>query len=153
MSGRIAALVIEDMDIDMGDAADRWDKYINAPDVDTRRQVGRVFKDFSKLKSSLMRWYATDRIDGWKHDGRVFELPDGSWWSGVSPLTQVCRLKPHTHACVLTHTPMFTFTSSTSLTALFLRLWASTIGVRLGRENFPCGFLWLGKVPFVVLTT
>ena len=146
--------MIEDMDIATTDILDRHSQRVaKVHDADIRRQVGRVFKDFSELKNSLSRWYGTDEMEGWRQSGLAAELPDGSWWSGVSPLTQVCRLKPHTHACVLTHTPIPTFACSTSLTALFLRLWASTIGARLERGNSPCGFLWLGKVPFVALTT
>ena len=101
MHGRIAALVIEDMDIDITDGSARWSRYFNVPDLEARRQVGRSFDSFSALSKSLSQWYDKVRIDGWRHDGRVFERQDGSWWSGISPLTRVfCLLSTHTH----THT-------------------------------------------------
>ena len=91
---RIAALVIEDTDIDIAeDASKRWSDSLDAisdlADLEARRQFSRRFDSFEELSDKLSRWYTTERIRGWRDDGRVFERQDGSWWSGVSPLAQV----------------------------------------------------------------
>lgn len=98
MHGRIAALVIEDMDVDITDGSARWSQHLDVPDLEARRQVGRSFGSFSALSNSLSQWYDKVRIEGWRHDGRVFERQDGSWWSGISPLTQVLPLS-HARTC------------------------------------------------------
>ena len=85
---RVAALVIEDMDIDIADNSARWPN--NMHDIEARRQFSRRFDSFAALSDALSRWYAEARVQGWRQDGRVFEREDGSWWSGISPLTQVC---------------------------------------------------------------
>ena len=95
MRGRVAALLIEDMDIDIvNGSSKRWSDKIDAisdpnADLKARRQCGRHFSSFVSLSEVLSRWYTKERIQGWRDDGRVFERQDGSWWSGVSPLAQV----------------------------------------------------------------
>ena len=96
MHGRIAALVIEDMDIDLDDGSSkRWSNLVKQYqfDLEARRQCGRQFSSFEELSNKLSRWYGKERIQGWRDDGRVFEKHDGTWWSGVSPLAQVCCAK------------------------------------------------------------
>ena len=95
MPGRIAALVIEDMDVDINKDEDKKlsDRLAEITDVAARRQFNRQFDSFSALSDSLGQWYDKERIQGWRDDGRVFEKHDGTWWSGVSPLAQVCCVK------------------------------------------------------------
>ena len=88
MCGRIAALVIEEMDIDIDDNHTRWLGRLG-DDLEARRQCGRQFDNFTTLSHTLGQWYNESWIEGWRDDGRVFEMPDGSWWSGISPLTKV----------------------------------------------------------------
>ena len=84
-----------DVDIDKGDKkTSRWsDRLAEISDVATRRQFNRKFDNFDALSDSLSQWYDKERIQGWRDDGRVFERHDGTWWSGVSPLAEVCRLQ------------------------------------------------------------
>ena len=124
------------MDIEVDNSADRWDEYINAHDVDTRRQVGRVFNSFTELKNSLRPWYEKDRIKGWRKSGIALEQPDGSWWSGISPLTQVCRLKPHTDECV-----------SHIHTCLPLHAVPLSSLCSCGRKQTPMARGWRGEIP------
>ena len=92
MHARIAALVIEDMDIEIDDVAreERWGARLSGfTDLDIRRECDRRFDSFAALSDTLGRWFDKERIQGWREDGRVFERKDGSWWSGVSPYTEV----------------------------------------------------------------
>ena len=91
---RIAALVIEDTDIDIAeDASKRWSDSLDAisdlADLEARRQFSRRFDSFEELSDTLSRWYEPERIQGMRGSGHVFERQDGTWWSGISPLAHV----------------------------------------------------------------
>ena len=92
---RVAGLVVEDMDVDVVDSSlEKWVKILNSiKDLEARRQCGRHFRSFEELSTKLSRWYGKQWIQGWLRDGRVLKRRDGTWWSGVSPLAQVCRVK------------------------------------------------------------
>ena len=83
----------------MDDSPSRWsDRLAEITDVKDRRDCGREFDTFAALRDTLSTWYDTNLIQGWRDnlgwiwaEGRVFEKQDGTWWSGISPLSQVCR--------------------------------------------------------------
>lgn len=85
---KVAALVIEDMDIDT--SPERFAAYTQVDDLPARRRFDRRFDSFEAAAEALLPFYRHDqaRVRGWRVDGRVFERGDGSWWSGINPLAQ-----------------------------------------------------------------
>ena len=65
-------------------------KLPSSEEMSARRACSaRLYDSWAQLKARLSRWYDSQRIEGWKEDGRVFQQADGSWWSGINPLAQI----------------------------------------------------------------
>lgn len=87
----LASLIIEDMDV-----KPRTVTPLSAQDAQQRQAFTRDFATFEDAKETLMNWYDSKRIDGWKKDGRVFERQGGSttsWHSGINPMAQHMALQ------------------------------------------------------------
>lgn len=99
---RLAALVIEDMDLRNAKCRDMSAAVLACPEeVERRRQFSRGFPTRDATKKALATFtdgqgkasYDGDRIEGWFEDGRVYQRGDGSWWSGINPLAQLLALR------------------------------------------------------------
>ena len=91
---KIAALVIEDMDIgDKVSDPDRYKQFTSHDDAEIERRrnfnADRTFTSFEEAYNTLCKFgYENSRVLGWKKDGRVFLRQDGRWFSGINPLAQ-----------------------------------------------------------------
>lgn len=94
---RIAALVLEDIDIELDEAKSNWlevqDFNIHPFDLEARRNCPQVFDNFKNLSAVMGQWYEQSWIDGWLGSGHVFKMPNGTWWCGISPLSNYLSLK------------------------------------------------------------
>lgn len=81
--GDLCALVIEDMDI-----SPRQIQTFTKDDIESRRNFTRHYDTWHGVRSSLLRWYDSTRIDSWREDGRLFQHKDGTWWSCLNPQAQ-----------------------------------------------------------------
>ena len=86
--GDIQTLIIEDMDIQP-----RTVPTLSPSDWERRQSFTKKFATWESLEMSLSQWYEPARILGWREDGRVHQLPDESWWSGICPRTQYLALE------------------------------------------------------------
>ena len=157
MYDRIAALVVEDMDVDIVDSSlERWATLLNSmTDLEARRQCGRQFDSFEELSDKLSRWYDKERIRGWRDDGRVFEKQDGTWWSGISPLAHVRRHMPRSaliHVCcrfACTRSPYIYTCAHPHTQYLSLRFIMPGVGKEdwnsVGQRQFPIWLLIAGQ--------
>lgn len=90
----VAALIIEDMDMRVRPAPDPTEAKLSA-----LRAFSREFppgtEGFRAVRDSLMSFgYARSRVDSWRRSGRIFELPNGRWWTNVNPMAQyLARLR------------------------------------------------------------
>ena len=87
----LSSLIIEDMDV-----KPRTVTPLSAEDTQKRQAFTRDFATFEDAKGTLMNWYDSKRIDGWKKDGRVFERQGSSttsWHSGINPMAQHMALQ------------------------------------------------------------
>ena len=88
----LSSLIIEDMDV-----KPRTVIPLSAEDAQKRHAFTRDFATFEEAKGTLMNWYDSKRIDGWKKDGRVFERQGSSsttpWHSGINPMAQHLALQ------------------------------------------------------------
>ena len=84
---RIAALVIEDMDVAVKKGAPELPPGSASIDALGRFRLdsGRRFPSYDAAVASLGLFYETERLAGWKGQ-RLRPLPGGGWWSDINPV-------------------------------------------------------------------